>query len=376
METPTYRYNLDLLRQTIDVAIEESSRYGYNLHYAIKANSNPKILETIAQRNLGADCVSGNEIKAALEAGFLANTIVFAGVGKTNNEIELAIDARIKCIHIESFEELLVVNQIAANKKHIMPIAFRLNPNLDAGTHKYITTGVSQNKFGLSTNELTEAIRVLPTLSAVELIGFHFHIGSQILNISKFADLAAYASKFYSGYKHLQLNYLNVGGGLGIDYENPILNPIPNFAEYFEAFANNLTIDNHIEVHFEPGRSIVGQCGELVTRVLYIKEGNERSFAVVDAGMNNLIRPALYQAKHSIYCESSSNEYTEVYDVVGPICESSDTFGSAIPLPKLMRGDLLAIRSAGAYGESMSSRYNLRSITPCLFTLKQEQLVM
>ena len=373
METPAYRYDLDLLRQTIDVAIEESQRYGYNLHYAIKANSNPRILETIALQKLGADCVSGNEIKAALDAGFSANTIVFAGVGKTNDEIEFAIDSHIKCIHIESFEELLVVNQIALNKNSLIPIAFRLNPNLDAGTHKYITTGVSQNKFGLSKNELAEAIRVLPSLLAVKLIGFHFHIGSQILNINKFGELAAYANKIYADYKHLQLSYLNLGGGLGIDYENPISNPIPNFAGYFEAFANSLEIDANIEIHLEPGRSIVGQCGELITRVLYIKEGQERSFAVVDAGMNNLIRPALYQAKHSIYCESSGSEYNEVYDVVGPICESSDTFRIAIPLPKLMRGDLLAIRSAGAYGESMSSRYNLRNITPSLFTLKQSE---
>ncbi|MDX9848019.1 MAG: diaminopimelate decarboxylase [Tenuifilaceae bacterium] len=375
METPAYRYNLGLLRQTIDVAISESSLYGYNLHYAVKANSNAKILEIIAQSGIGADCVSGNEIQAALDAGFAPGTIVFAGVGKTNAEIELAINTRIQCIHVESFEELLVVNEISASKRRITPVALRLNPNLDAGTHKYITTGVSHNKFGFSNQELDEAMRILPTLNSIRLVGFHFHIGSQILDISKFGLLANYANEIYQRFSHLQLTYINLGGGLGIDYDNPTENPIPNFSEYFGIFASNLKVGNEVSVHFEPGRSLVGQCGELITRVLYIKRGENRSFAVVDAGMNNLIRPALYQAKHGIYCVSPSVKSNENYDVVGPICESSDVFGTEISLPGLMRGDLLAIRSAGAYGESMSSRYNLRNLTPSVFTTNSEAAV-
>jgi diaminopimelate decarboxylase len=375
METPAYRYNLSLLRQTLDVAIAESSHYEYNLHYAVKANSNPKILETIALRGIGADCVSGNEIQAALDAGFAAGRIVFAGVGKTNAEIELAIGKGIQCIHVESFEELLVINELSASKNRITPIALRLNPNLDAGTHKYITTGTSQNKFGFSDQELLESIRVLPTLSAVKLIGFHFHIGSQILDISKFALLAKFANGVYQRFGFLNLSYINLGGGLGINYDNPTDDPIPNFSEYFGIFASNLKVGNEVSVHFEPGRSLVGQCGELLTRVLYIKRGEDRSFAVVDAGMNNLIRPALYQAKHSIYCLHQTENPYETYDVVGPICESSDVFSTQIELPKLMRGDLLAIRSAGAYGESMSSRYNLRNITPSIFTAGSEATI-
>lgn len=369
VDTPAYRYNLNLLNKTLEVAQTEASQYGYSLHFAVKANSNPRILETIAQRGLGADCVSGNEIKAALEAGFKPNTIVFAGVGKTNEEIELAIRNQIQCIHVESLEELVVVNQIAVEKQAIVPIALRLNPNLDAGTHKHITTGTSTNKFGFSNAELPEALRALPSLNAVKLIGFHFHIGSQITDLNKFAQLAEYANKIYAENNHLQLSYINLGGGLGIDYDNPEENPIADFAGYFKTFANNLNLPNGVSVHFEPGRSLVAQCGELITRVLYVKEGQERFFAVVDAGMNNLIRPALYQAKHSIYCISHNGSEQMKYDVVGPICESSDTFATGIMLPRLQRGDLLAIRSAGAYGESMSSRYNLRGLTPCIFSL-------
>jgi len=367
METPTYRYNINLLEQTMQVAIAESSQHGYNLHYAVKANSNAKILEIIAKSGIGADCVSGNEIRAALSAGFKPNSIVFAGVGKTNTEIELAIHSKIQCIHIESFEELLVVNELASFNQIVMPIALRLNPNLDAGTHKYITTGTSHNKFGLSTQELSEAVRIMPTLKSVRLIGFHFHIGSQILDMSKFEQLAQYANKIYTNFQHLGLTYINLGGGLGIDYENPTENSIPEFKNYFGTFANNLNIGKGISVHFEPGRSLVGQSGELITRVLYVKRGDTRSFAVVDAGMNDLIRPALYQAKHSIYTLQATSGLSEEYDIVGPICESSDVFGTSIKLPKLMRGDLLAIRSTGAYGESMSSRYNLRNLTPSIY---------
>lgn len=376
METPAYRYNLSLLRQTLDVAISESSQFGYHLHYAIKANSNFKILQVIAQSGIGADCVSGNEVQCALDAGFSPNTIVLAGVGKTNVEIELAIGAGIQCIHVESFEELLVVNELSAIKRRVTPIAFRLNPNLDAGTHKYITTGTSLNKFGLSHEELEEAIQILPTLNAVKLIGFHFHIGSQILDISKFGLLANFANTIYQRFKHLSPTYINLGGGLGIDYEHPSENMIPNFTNYFRMFAEHLNVGSEVSVHFEPGRSLVGQCGELITRVLYIKRGQDRSFAVVDAGMNNLIRPALYQAKHSIYSVNSTSNSLETYDVVGPICESSDIFGAEIKLPKLMRGDLLAIRSAGAYGESMSSCYNLRSLIPSVYTMDSEEAMV
>lgn len=368
METPVYRYNMELLQQTISLASSEASRYNYNLHYAIKANSNLKILNAIARRGMGADCVSGNEITAALNAGFLPHKIVFAGVGKTNDEIELAIHARIHCIHVESLQELKLINEISLQMAVQTRVAFRLNPNIDAGTHKYITTGTNINKFGLSEEELSEAIWILPALKSVKFIGFHFHIGSQILDVSKFKQLAQHASRLYQEYNHMGISYMNLGGGLGIDYEKPELNPIPNFKEYFHAFASNLAVGNNVSLHFEPGRSIVGQCGELLTRVLFVKRGNGHPFAVVDAGMNNLIRPALYQAKHSIYCINPSSQENDTYDVVGPICESSDVFANNVELPVLKRDDLLAIRSAGAYGESMSSQYNLRDYTPSIYT--------
>jgi aspartate kinase len=367
-ETPAYRYDLNLLNKTVRLAKGEAEKHGYSLHFAVKANSNPRILETIAQHGIGADCVSGNEVKAAIEAGFHPQTVVFAGVGKTIEEIEVAIRNQIKCIHIESLEELIVVNNAATQRNTVMPVALRLNPGLDAGTHKHITTGTSANKFGFGGTELAEALKTIHSLSGIKLIGFHFHIGSQITNLEKFAQLASYASKVYEENRHLQLSYINLGGGLGVDYENPELNPVPDFASYFETFAQNLNLPDNIEVHFEPGRSMVAQCGELITRVLYVKEGQERFFAVVDAGMNNLIRPALYQATHNIYCLNPNSEEMVEYDVVGPICESTDTFANQTLLPRLKSGDLLAIRSAGAYGESMSSRYNLRSLTPCIFT--------
>ncbi len=303
-----------------------------------------------------------------MEAGFDPRDIVFAGVGKTNEEIEVAIRNKIRCIHIESLEELLVVNQTSALFETVMPVALRLNPGLDAGTHKHITTGTSKNKFGFGDSELKEALKLIPNLGCIKLIGFHFHIGSQITTPEKFAQLARYANMIWRENQHLDLSYINLGGGLGIDYENPELNPVADFAGYFATFAQNLLLPENIKIHFEPGSSIVGQCGEIITRVLYVKEGHERLFAVVDAGMNDLIRPALYQAKHGIYCLTANGDETVEYDVVGPICESTDTLATKIMLPRLKRGDLLAIRSAGAYGESMSSRYNLRSLTPCIFS--------
>ncbi|MBN1990446.1 MAG: diaminopimelate decarboxylase [Bacteroidales bacterium] len=367
METPVYRYNLRLLEETLATAQTEANRYNYTLHYAVKANNNSTILETIAKRGFGADCVSGNEITAAINAGFAPLSIVFAGVGKTESEIELAISIGIACIHVESIEELQLINRISARLEKTATIALRLNPNLDAGTHQHITTGTSRNKFGLSNRELIQAVDTLPSLQWVKFIGFHFHIGSQILDLKKFVQLAHYANITVRHYAQLNISYLNLGGGLGIDYDNPSDSPIPNFAEYFLAFYRNLRISRNISIHFEPGRSLVGQCGDLLTKVLYVKQSDERKFAVVDAGMNNLIRPALYQAKHKIEVVDTRSLAVDLYDVVGPICESTDTFASNIELPALKQGDILAIHSAGAYGESMSSRYNLRDGTESIF---------
>ncbi|HPX06860.1 MAG TPA: diaminopimelate decarboxylase [Tenuifilaceae bacterium] len=375
METPVYQYNLNLLEETLASAQTEANRYNYILHYAVKANNNHTILETIAKRGFGADCVSGNEIAAAINAGFPPQSIVFAGVGKTESEIEFAIDKGIACIHVESIEELQQINKISARLDKTATIALRLNPNLDAGTHQHITTGINRNKFGLSNRELIQVVDSLPSLQWVKVIGFHFHIGSQILDLKRFVQLAHHANGIVKQYGHLDISYLNLGGGLGIDYENPNDNPIPSFAEYFLTFYRNLRVPRNISIHFEPGRSLVGQCGNLLTRVLYVKQGDERKFAIVDAGMNNLIRPALYQAKHKIEVVNSHSLTFDMYDVVGPICESSDTFATSIELPSLKQGDIIAIRSAGAYGESMSSNYNLRQYTPCVF-VNQKKFVL
>jgi diaminopimelate decarboxylase len=370
LETPFYYYDIELLRETLQSIFNHAKPLGYHVHYAVKANANQRILREIAMFGLGADCVSGNEVKLALQCGFAPRSIVFAGVGKTDREIEYAVASNIFCFHCESVQELTVIDQIARSSGKRVNVALRLNPNVDAHTHAHITTGLLQNKFGLTDDEVAEAKRILPELRNINLIGLHFHIGSQILDMAVFRNLAekinAIMQDQFAGYR---FTYLNVGGGLGIDYQEPWLNPIPNFAQYFGTFRSRLRIDQKVAVHFELGRSVVGQCGSLVTRVTYLKGTHSHRFAVVDAGMNDLIRPALYGASHHISCASRKEvEATLPYDVVGPVCESADCFGRQIELPPLKRGDLLAIHSSGAYGEVMGSRYNMREFTHVVFS--------
>lgn len=363
MQTPYYQYNIDLLRQTLSIARQESQLNGFYVHYALKANSNPTILRIIAEYGFGADCVSGNEVRTALENGFEANKVVFAGVGKTDDEIEYAIDNDIFCLHCESIQELEVIDRIAAAKNKPVAVALRINPNVDALTHKHITTGTSINKFGLTVSEAKLAIQIIPRLQHVKLIGLHFHIGSQITKMSVFRNLARKAKEIE---RELNANgeflYLNLGGGLGIDYENPNENPIPDFKNYFSTINSSLERKGLQRVHFELGRSLVGQCGKLVTKVLFTKQTGEKNFVIVDAGMNTLIRPALYGAHHRIENVTSTEILNEIYSIVGPICETTDCFDENIYLPVTNRGDLIEILSCGAYGEVMSSRYNLRDL--------------
>lgn len=363
IDTPFYYYNTEILKATLSTVKEESKKYGFRQHYAVKANANRKILETIASMGFGADCVSGNEIKAAVNAGFPASKIVFAGVGKSDKEINLALDLNIFCFNVESLPELEVLNELSAKKGKTAQVALRINPNVDAHTHEYITTGLSENKFGINMDQLDDIIFRIKDLHNIKLIGLHFHIGSQIEDISVFKPLCEQINKLQVAFKNMEIDIevINVGGGLGIDYQNPNENPIPDFASYFALFHENLQLREGQSVHFELGRSIVGQCGSLVTRVLYIKEGESKNFAIVDAGMTDLIRPALYQAYHRIE-NLSSEEEEEEYDVVGPICESSDTFAKSYKMNKTQRGDFLVIRSAGAYGEIMASQYNCREL--------------
>lgn len=369
-ETPFYYYDMALLKNTlseINSCIESSP---FKVHYAVKANANATILRTIQAAGLGADCVSGGEVAAAIEAGFKSKEIVFAGVGKTDREINLALDADILCFNVESVPELEAINNLAREKGKIADIAFRVNPNVDAHTHKYITTGLSENKFGINLEQLPEVLRMAVNLPNVRLIGLHFHIGSQITELAPFATLCEKVNALQDEVEAMgiDLKVINVGGGLGVDYVTPDENPIPDFKAYFNIFKENLKLRTGQEVHFELGRAIVAQCGSLITTVTYVKKSSVKQFVITDAGMTDLIRPALYQAHHKIENISSEATETEVYDVVGPICESSDCFGENETLPTTQRGDLLALRTAGAYGEIMASRYNLRRLPHVIYS--------
>lgn len=370
IETPFYYYDMELLDATLKKVKSLMSENGYRVHYAVKANANPRILAEVRKAGLGADCVSGGEIEAALKAGFTGDSIMFAGVGKTDREIALALDANIRCFNVESLPELLNINEIA-NSRHMMArVAVRINPNVDAHTHQYITTGLNENKFGINLENLDEFVTTALSLDNIDLCGVHFHIGSQITETEPFVMLCKKARQILDHMKELGaiISIVDMGGGLGIDYDNPDATPMPDFETYFATFRDNLQLDANQELHFEPGRSIVGQCGSLIARVLYVKEGTAKKFAIVDAGMTDLIRPALYQAHHKIENISSTSAVDDVYDVVGPICESSDCFGTDERLPLVQRGDFIALRSAGAYGEILASTYNCRRLPGSVFS--------
>ena len=371
IETPFYYYDIELLKKTLKIVKDETKKYGFIQHYAVKANANRRILELIASEGFGADCVSGNEVKAAVNAGFPASKIVFAGVGKTDKEITLALDLNIFCFNVESLPELEVINELAAKKGKTAQVALRINPNVDAHTHEYITTGLNENKFGFSMAHLDNVLEVLKSLKNINLIGIHFHIGSQIEDTRTFAPLCDRVNELQNFFeeKGVKLEHINLGGGLGIDYENPNENPISNFQEYFELFSKQLKLRSGQIAHFEVGRAIVAQCGSLVTKTIYVKHGVSKSFVIVDAGMTDLIRPALYQAYHKIE-NITSDRPVKKYDVVGPICESSDFFAKDYDLNETERGDLLVLRSAGAYGEIMASQYNCRELPKSYFSDK------
>ena len=364
LQTPFYYYDTKVLRDTLACINKESQRYpNFHVHYAVKANANPKVLTIIRESGMGADCVSGGEVRAAIKAGFPADKVVFAGVGKSDWEINLALDYGIFCFNVESVPELEVINELAAAKGKVAHVAFRINPNVGAHTHANITTGLAENKFGISMQDMDHVIDLALELKNVKFIGLHFHIGSQILDMSDFVALCnrinELQERLYA--RRIIVEHINVGGGLGIDYSHPNRQPIPDFRHYFETYAEHLKLRPSQTLHFELGRAVVGQCGSLITRALYVKQGTNKKFAILDAGMTDLIRPALYQAFHKIE-NITSDEAVEAYDVVGPICESSDVFGKAIDLNQVKRGDLLALRSAGAYGEIMASGYNCREL--------------
>ena len=364
LETPFYYYDVNVLRETLSCINKEAGKYNnFCVHYAVKANANHKVLTIIRESGLGADCVSGGEIRAAIKAGFPTNKIVYAGVGKTDWEINLGLDYDIFCFNVESVPELEIINELASAKGKTARVAFRINPNVGAHTHANITPGLAENKFGISMEDMDKVIDMAGTLPHVKFVGLHFHIGSQILDMGDFVALCNRVNelqeKLYA--RQIIVEHINVGGGLGIDYAHPNRQAIPNFTEYFATYHKHLKLRPQQTLHFELGRAVVGQCGSLISKVIYVKQGANKQFAILDAGMTDLIRPALYQAYHKIE-NITSEEPMETYDVVGPICESSDVFGKAIDLNKAHRGDLFALRSAGAYGEIMASAYNCRAL--------------
>ena len=364
IETPFYYYDAELLRETLrSINAEAQKHEGFVVHYAVKANANPRVLRIIREAGLGADCVSGGEIEASVKAGFPSTKIVYAGVGKADWEINLGLDNEIFCFNVESIPELEVINELAAAKGKTARVAFRLNPNVGAHTHANITTGLAENKFGIAMRDMISVIGEAEKLSNVKFVGLHFHIGSQILDMGDFEALCNRVNELQDELdRHrIRVEHINVGGGLGVDYGHPNRVPIPDFKAYFDTYARKLKLRPGQTLHFELGRAVVAQCGSLITRTLYIKEGAVKKFAIVDAGFTDLIRPALYQAYHKIE-NICSEEPAEAYDVVGPICESTDVFAKQIDLNRAKRGDLLAIRSAGAYGEIMASQYNLRRL--------------
>lgn len=364
LKTPFYYYDAEVLRETLCTINDEVRKHeGFCVHYAIKANANPSILRIIREAGLGADCVSGGEIEAALKAGFPSSKIVYAGVGKSDWEINLGLDCDIFCFNVESIPELEVINQLAEAKGKTARVAFRLNPNVGAHTHANITTGLAENKFGIDMRDMLKVIDEAQQMQHVKVVGLHFHIGSQILDMGDFEALCNRVNELQQllDRHHISMEHINVGGGLGIDYQHPNRVPLPDFKAYFDTYAKKLKLRAGQTLHFELGRAVVGQCGSLFTRTLYIKKGSVKQFCIVDAGFTDLIRPALYQAYHKIE-NLTSQEPIEAYDVVGPICESTDVFGKQIDLNRCRRGDLLAIRSAGAYGEIMASQYNCRQL--------------
>ncbi|WP_028297007.1 diaminopimelate decarboxylase [Olivibacter sitiensis] len=377
-ETPLYYYDLSLLRDTLQKAVDAAAPYGYHIHYALKANFNDRVLQYIQQAGIGADCVSGNEVLKAVEIGFSPDKIVFAGVGKSDKEINQALDAGIFAFNVESVQELSVISQLARAKSAKARVALRINPNVDAHTHHYITTGLDENKFGIKTWELNDCLATLKANQEnIELIGIHFHVGSQITDLNVFKSLCTKVNEFNQWFdeRGYRVKVLNVGGGLGVDYQEPDERPIVDFEAYFSIFDQFLPKFPGQEVHFELGRALVAQCGTLVSRVLYVKNGLKKNFLVLDAGMTELMRPALYQAYHKIERLSMDAPHGEAvkYDVVGPICESTDCFGKEVTLPVSHRGDLIAIRTAGAYGEVMASRYNLRNEIRYLYSDEIEE---
>ena len=373
--TPFYYYDMDLFRKTVDHVAVLAQKHNIKVHYAVKANVERRLLEYISSKGFGADCVSGNEVLHAHDCGFPADQIVYAGVGKTDKEIYNALKLGIEAFNCESLQEIYVINEMARIYGLKANVSIRINPDIDAHTHKYVTTGLYENKFGISQHEFDKLIDIIKKSENINFYGLHFHIGSQITRVAEvFAleckrvnDIVAYFER-----NGLKVDNINLGGGLGVDYDDPDENAIADFKTWFGTISENIIRREDQSVHVEPGRSLVAQCATLISRVLFVKSGETKNFLIMDAGMNDLIRPALYGAYHKIENLSAAQRTFfpthQAYDIVGPVCESSDVWGAGRLLPLSVRGDLMAIRSTGAYGQVMASRYNMKDLAPSVFS--------
>ena len=373
--TPFYYYDMDLFRRTVDHVAELAAEHDIKVHYAVKANVERRLLEYISAKGFGADCVSGNEVLHAHSCGFPADRIVYAGVGKSDREIYDAMMLGIEAFNCESLQEIFVINEMAHIYGVKANVSVRINPDIDAHTHKYVTTGLYENKFGISQHEFDKLIEIIHKSEHINFIGLHFHVGSQISRVEEVFGLECRRVNEIVEYfekKGLEIRNINLGGGLGVDYDDPDGNPIADFSTWFGTIAANINRRPDQTVHVEPGRSLVAQCATLISRFVFVKSGETKNFLIMDSGMNDLIRPALYGAYHKIENLSASQRQFfptfQAYDIVGPVCESSDVWGAGRLLPLSVRGDLMAIRSAGAYGQVMASRYNMKDLAPAVFS--------
>ncbi len=373
--TPFYYYDMDLFRRTVDHVAVLAKEHNIKVHYAVKANVERRLLEYISSKGFGADCVSGNEVLHAHDCGFPADQIVYAGVGKTDKEIFNALKLGIEAFNCESLQEIFVINEMARVYGLKANVSVRINPDIDAHTHKYVTTGLYENKFGISQHEFDKLIDIIKKSEHINFYGLHFHIGSQITRVAEvFALECKRVNEIVAYFERngLKVDNINLGGGLGVDYDDPDENAVADFKTWFGTISENIIRRENQSVHVEPGRSLVAQCATLISRVLFVKSGETKNFLIMDAGMNDLIRPALYGAYHKIENLSAAQRTFfpthQAYDIVGPVCESSDVWGAGRLLPLSVRGDLMAIRSTGAYGQVMASRYNMKDLAPSVFS--------
>lgn len=388
LRTPFYFYDMDLFQRTVEEAASCAARYGVDVHYAAKANCDARLMSIIASTGFGADCVSEGELRLALDAGVPASKIEFSGVGKSDREILEAIRAGIGSINVESVQELYIVDAIAEHYGLVANVSLRINPNIDAHTFRYVTSGLYANKFGIPRSEFEAAAKMLSECRNIRFKGLHFHIGSQIRDLENvFTLVCDNANETIAWFESrgFKVENVNLGGGLGVNYEDPDGEQVPDFDTWFRVIAERIDRTGGRRVHVEPGRAFVAQCATLISRVLFVKDSGSKTFLVLDAGMNNMVRPAFYGAYHRIENLSASLRpalgETCLYDIVGPVCESSDTWGKNRRMALSVRGDLVAVRSAGAYGQAMQNSYNLRPMAQTVYSdrigegVRQEQII-